>query len=151
MSNKLLIESPSVLMSRLNPRIPRLWDIPELPPAKAVASTEFLVLEPMAMPTGALWAVLAQDSVRQRLQELARGTSGSHQRVQPSEALAVEVPDARVLSSAQKKHLGALSRRRWLARVESRHLATLRDTLLPPLMSGRITVREAEKHVEEAL
>ena len=34
---------------------------------------------------------------------------------------------------------------------ESRHLATLRDTLLPHLMSGRLTVRDAEKQVGEAL
>ena len=36
------------------------------------------------------------------------------------------------------------------AAEESRHLATLRDTLLPHLMSGRITVRDAEKAVENA-
>lgn len=37
------------------------------------------------------------------------------------------------------------------AMVESAQLAELRDTLLPHLMSGRLTVREAEKHVEAAL
>lgn len=35
--------------------------------------------------------------------------------------------------------------------VESRTLASLRDTLLPALMSGRLRVRDAEKQVEEAL
>ena len=35
--------------------------------------------------------------------------------------------------------------------AESVALTNLRDTLLPHLMSGRITVREAEKQVEEAL
>ncbi len=34
---------------------------------------------------------------------------------------------------------------------ESRHLGALRDTLLPHLMSGRITVKDAEKAVEEVL
>ncbi len=150
-SNKFLINAPSVLLSRLNPRIQRVWDLPELPWAKAVASTEFVVLEPMDMPTGALWAALSQVSVNQRLQELARGTSGSHQRVRPNEAVAVEVPDVRLLSGQQKTWLGDLSRRRWLARTESRHLATLRDALLPHLMSGRLTVREAEETVEAAL
>ncbi|MER7488933.1 restriction endonuclease subunit S [Streptomyces sp. NPDC126497] len=33
---------------------------------------------------------------------------------------------------------------------ESRTLATLRDTLLPPLMSGRLRVKDAEKIVEDA-
>ena len=35
--------------------------------------------------------------------------------------------------------------------VESRTLASLRDTLLPALMSGTLRVRDAEKQVEEAL
>lgn len=38
--------------------------------------------------------------------------------------------------------------RKSAASIESGRLATLRDTLLPHLMSGRITVREAEKAVE---
>ena len=37
------------------------------------------------------------------------------------------------------------------ATQESRTLASLRDTLLPALMSGRLRVRDAEKQVEEAL
>ncbi|MFI9615376.1 restriction endonuclease subunit S [Streptomyces sp. NPDC052023] len=36
------------------------------------------------------------------------------------------------------------------AAVESRTLATLRDTLLPQLMSGRLRVKDAEKIVEDA-
>jgi type I restriction enzyme S subunit len=44
-----------------------------------------------------------------------------------------------------------LRRRMSAALAESRHLAELRDTLLPHLMSGRLTVREAEKQVEAAL
>ena len=36
-------------------------------------------------------------------------------------------------------------------RDETRHLSTLRDTLLPHLMSGRIGIREAEERVEESL
>lgn len=42
-------------------------------------------------------------------------------------------------------------RRAHAATVESRRLTDLRDTLLPHLMSGRITVRDAEKQVEEVL
>lgn len=45
----------------------------------------------------------------------------------------------------------ALWDRALAAEVESLELATLRDTLLPHLMSGRITVREAEERVEEVL
>lgn len=41
--------------------------------------------------------------------------------------------------------------RAYAAQIESRHLAALRDTLLPHLMSGRITVRDAEETVEGVL
>jgi type I restriction enzyme S subunit len=44
-----------------------------------------------------------------------------------------------------------LQRRLVAASIESDQLANLRDTLLPHLMSGRITVREAEQAVEEVL
>ena len=64
--------------------------------------------------------------------------------------MSVELPDARRFAVAQSELLADLSARRHLARVESRHLAALRDTLLPHLMSGRITVRDAEKAVENA-
>ncbi|CAM5665539.1 Type I restriction modification DNA specificity domain-containing protein OS=Streptomyces fumanus OX=67302 GN=GCM10018772_10290 PE=3 SV=1 [Streptomyces fumanus] len=37
------------------------------------------------------------------------------------------------------------------AAAESRTLATLRDTLLPQLMSGKLRVRDAEKIVEDAV
>ena len=37
------------------------------------------------------------------------------------------------------------------AAAESRHLANLRDTLLPHLMSGRITVSKAEQRLEEVV
>jgi len=35
--------------------------------------------------------------------------------------------------------------------VENMHLSAIRDSLLPPLMSGKIRVRDAEKAVEEVL
>lgn len=65
-------------------------------------------------------------------------------------ALEVRLPPSdsyRALGS----RLLALHRREHQASEESAHLAELRDTLLPHLMSGRLTVREAEKQVEVAL
>jgi len=59
----------------------------------------------------------------------------------PSES-AVQVISARVRP---------LMRRSTQAKDESRNLATLRDTLLPQLMSGKLRVRHAEKIVEDAV
>ena len=52
---------------------------------------------------------------------------------------------------ALESELAALERRIDLAVAESRKLAELRDTLLPALMSGRVSVREAEATVGAAL
>ncbi len=150
-SNKQILTAPCVLLSKLNPRIPRAWDVVELDPTvPSVASTEFLVLT-SDLPSGLVWAALASGETSARLQELARGTSGSHQRVAPADAMAMAVPDVRALHESQTALLVALSQRRWSAKQEIRRLATLRDALLPPLMSGRLSVREAEQQVEEVL
>ncbi|MFF9320242.1 restriction endonuclease subunit S [Streptomyces sp. NPDC014735] len=50
-----------------------------------------------------------------------------------------------------ESRLSALDQRIRRATEESRTLATLRDTLLPQLMSGKLRVRDAEKIVEDAV
>ena len=45
-SSKFRIDAPSVLVSKLNPSIPRVWIADPSPVIPAVASTEFLVLRP---------------------------------------------------------------------------------------------------------
>lgn len=49
-----------------------------------------------------------------------------------------------------EERLASLDRRVKSASTENRTLSTLRDTLLPKLMSGEIRVRDAEKVVEDA-
>jgi type I restriction enzyme S subunit len=62
----------------------------------------------------------------------------------------VSLPDSDRIA-ANDARMTSLWERALAAEVESLHLATLRDTLLPHLMSSRLTVRDAEKQVEEAL
>ena len=45
-SGKSLVDAESVLLSRLNPRIPRLWHVVPDPARPALCSTEFMVLRP---------------------------------------------------------------------------------------------------------
>jgi type I restriction enzyme S subunit len=61
----------------------------------------------------------------------------------------VWVPAAEELASLDSQ-IGPLWDRALLAERESLSLATLRDTLLPQLMSGRLRVKDAEKIVEDA-
>lgn len=148
-SSKFLITEPAVLLSKLNPDIPRVWNVTPNPGVPSLASTEFLVLTPRGpLTTHELWAVTAQQAFLDDLASKVTGTSKSHQRVRPAEVLATEVVDPRQFGETGPQ-LQSLANRAALARRESQALVTLRDTLLPQLMSGRLRLKDAEKIVED--
>lgn len=60
------------------------------------------------------------------------------------------LPEARVIE-AFERIAGSLRERIQTTEIESNTLATLRDALLPRLMSGELRIREAEKQVEEVV
>ncbi|WP_138997017.1 restriction endonuclease subunit S [Rhodococcus zopfii] len=150
-SSKFRVEAPSVLISKLNPRFPRIWEIPTVPDIPAYSSTEFLVLEPKYGSTSTLWAALRQPAVTRQLESMVAGTSGSHQRVKPADLLGVNVPDVRSIDDRTRSAIEGLSGVIHSARRESQNMTTLRDALLPRLMSGELRVRDAEKSLEQVL
>lgn len=150
LSGKFVVRRPAVLLSKLNPRFPRVWDLPQID-GTALSSTEFVVLHPYDVTTSVLWAVLSQPGLGQSLVDKASGTSGSHQRVRPQEIMDAEVPDPRALSESAQTLITATGRRVHHAREEAADLAALRDALLPELMSGRMRVKDAGRDVEEVL
>jgi type I restriction enzyme S subunit len=150
-SSKFVVRQPSVLLSKLNPEIPRVWNVSPRQEFTALASTEFLVLEPRnTVTTAELWAALSQPRLLSDLASKVTGTSKSHQRVRPVEVMTSQVVDPRDLGDARGQARTLLGRV-MQARDESRTLATLRDTLLPQLMSGKLRVRDVEKIVEDAV
>lgn len=140
-STKFVLTGPCVLFSKLNPRIPRIWDVTSLSSEIALASTEFVVLQPRdvdAIDTSGVWSALRQPEVRATLQRRVAGVTGSRQRIQPGELLDVEVRDVRRLSSESAEtltSLGALCHER---RAESARLSSAREALLPLLISGKV-------------
>lgn len=150
-SSKFLVERSCVLVSKLNPRFPRIWDIPCAGDQTSLASTEFLVLESKYSTSSVLWAILSQSSFGIALEAKAAGTSGSHQRVRPADLLATEVIDPRGLSATLHYQLKSLGQTRNRYREESAVLEATRDVLLPQLMSGNLRVKDAEKKAEEVL
>jgi type I restriction enzyme S subunit len=149
-SAKFAVTRPAVLISKLNPRIPRIWDVPAVGPRPAVCSTEFVVLQPYDVSTAALWTVVSQPGVSSAIQGMVAGTSGSHQRVRPADLMGVEVGDPATLGSGALVRIESLVARAHSARRERAALARLRDTLLPGLMAGRLRVREAQEAVAAA-
>jgi len=142
MSNKFSVVPGCVLFSKLNPRIPRVWLPPVAGTSRQIASTEFLVLVPQTeWCREFVWCQLEQDVFRDLLTQGASGTSNSHQRIRPQDFLDAPVviapPSVRQALSAMVSPLLAL---RGQQHQESRKLATLRDYLLPRLLSGRVRV-----------
>jgi hypothetical protein len=139
-SGKFLLSQPCVLFAKLNPRIPRIWNVSVLPDQMALASTEFVVLRPAGVDTSALWAALRASEVSEALRRRVAGTSGSRQRIQPRDLLDVRVRDVRTLSAAAARTVTGLGVLCHARRQESARLAALRDELLPLLISGQVRV-----------
>lgn len=151
-SSKYLIEEPVLLVSKLNPRFPRIWPIDRVPDALAVSSTEFVPLVPKdPLQVSDLWAATLDPNFSRQLEALVTGTTGSHQRIRPDDLLHTSVLDTRDLDDGERNLLGSLCEKATAIVQESQTLASVRDELLLQLMSGRITVRDAEKTVEEVV
>ena len=143
-SGKFVLSEPCVLFAKLNPRIPRIWNVSSLPSEMALASTEFVVLRPIGVDTSALWSAVRQREVSDTLQRQVAGTSRSHQRIQPGDLLGAEVRDVRRLDAVASQAITGLGAMCHARRAESALLAAFRDELISPLTSGRLRVRHVE-------
>lgn len=144
-SVKTLLSSGCVLLSKLNPRIPRAWMPRLLPRLRAIASTEFLALHGKNGTTSAfLYCLCSSPDFIASFAGLAIGTSTSHQRVKPESLLQMQVPTP--TSAAIRDFTAAVAPRLDLAEVLRERVGTLRatrDILLPRLLSGQLSVDDA--------
>jgi type I restriction enzyme S subunit len=147
-SNKFVVREDSVLLSKLNPRIPRVW-MPQLSnDRRAICSTEFLVLRPNEAPSSRefLYDLCTSQSFLEVFATMVTGTSGSHQRVKPEylEKMQVVVP-----SESQIKRyteiVGPLHARIARGLEQSSNLGAVRDLLLPKFLSGAIRLQDIEE------
>ena len=141
-SNKFLVPEGCVLLSKLNPRIPRIWLPPQPRGRQQIASTEFLVFMPRsAFDRHYLYCQFQQSAFREELAQSASGTSNSHQRVRPNDVLhkAIIVPPSPIRKGFADvaDPLFALSAAN---HAESATLAKVRDYLLPKLFRGQVRV-----------
>ena len=145
-SSKYLIAEECVLVSKLNPRIPRVW-FPFLDRKhRAITSTEFLALKPKApVDRVFLYNLCRSPEFSAELAVRALGTSGSHQRVKPNDFLnmLVLIPTEFLLNSFCDKVRHMLNISNTL-RLKNKNLRQTRDLLLPKLISGEIDVSELD-------
>jgi type I restriction enzyme, S subunit len=141
-SNKFLVPPNSVLVSKLNPRFPRVW-LPAIADGeRSIASTEFLVA--LARPPFSreyLFGLFTSESFFEVFGTLVTGTSSSHQRVRPEflQEMDAVIPPKDCIASFSRI-VGPLYAKVKLSLTESHTVSAIRDALLPKLISGDIRV-----------
>jgi type I restriction enzyme S subunit len=137
----------AILLSKLNPEIERVWMVDVRSGERAVCSTEFLVLHPIRPFSRSYVYCLSRSPVfRQQIEGLVTGTSKSHQRAQVDSILnlAVVIPPS-TIAEAFDHFAECLLSRTLECRRESLTLGTIRDTLLPKLISGAVRLKDTDK------
>lgn len=141
-SNKFLVTSNCVLLSKLNPITPRIW-LPLIDDSfRAICSTEFLVMIPKKnISREFLFCLFSSRDFQDIFASGVTGTSGSHQRVRPQGLMSLEtvVPSDRTIgqfSSVIQEILYQINE----SIEQSRILRAYRDSLLPKLISGKIRI-----------
>jgi type I restriction enzyme, S subunit len=145
LSSKYEVSEHSILVSKLNPRIPRIWTIIN-PESNSICSTEFQVLKPTKVVFFPFVNYLCKSEIYlSSLQSKVTGTSSSHQRVNPLDIINYEV----VLPQIELIDKFFHSTYDFIQKIEKNiqeniQLANLRDTLLPKLISGELEVSQAQ-------
>lgn len=150
-SNKTPVCTDAVLLSKLNPHIPRVW-LPVECGINAVCSTEFLVFQPTGVGNRELiYCAFTSPEFTARLQQLVTGTSNSHQRIKPDQVALMSsvVPEAQVTKKFEAA-IRPVFERVHANKQHAQTLAALRDTLLPRLISGQLRLSEGEALLEDA-
>ena len=140
LSGKYCIDDSTVLLSKLNPRIPRIWLPVPSGQRRALTSTEFIGLKPRTgMTREFIYAKCCSDEFAGQFGSLAIGTSTSHQRVKPENLLAMPstVPDRKTIARFSKLVSPMLTVCQQL-RSQIQNLRRTRDLLLPRLLSGQV-------------
>ena len=147
MSNKLTVTPNSVLLSKLNPHIPRIW-LPDLHASRrSVCSTEFMVAcSKPGVSREYLFSLFTSSAFASVYGTLVTGTTGSHQRIRPESVLDMKVvvpspPLIQAFTAVATPMFDRINRNT----EQSRTLGTLRNTLMPKLLSGELSVGAASK------
>jgi type I restriction enzyme S subunit len=119
------------------------------PEPDLVVSTGFAVLTPVSIGPSFLYGVTERSEFVDYLVSVAEGSAYPAVRAERFSEALVPLPSRDALASFEES---TMPLRRYAGAVlnESRKLVALRDTLLPPLLSGELRVRDAEALVGEA-
>ena len=139
-SNKFKLNDNITLISKLNPNIKRIWFVGEAS-ENAICSTEFI---PVSARNGKCYAfvnaLLNSNSFYLYILSFVGGTTGSHQRFHADDIFTYKLPFNEETADKLNKVLLPMLKKRERLIIESSRLSSLRDILLPRLMSGELRV-----------
>ena len=141
-SNKFVIKNKMTLFSKLNPRIKRVWYVDKLA-LNSICSTEFVPYTAKIESNSTfIYELINSQRFYDFIMSMVNGATGSHQRFHPEESLKLLIAYS---ENAIKKFCvfaTPVINQVLSNREESHRLASLRDTLLPRLMSGELKVND---------
>lgn len=150
-SNKNIVEPFSVLVSKMNPQVKRVW-LPNISDKILnVASTEFLTFNADSAEMQAfIYAIVNNKSYKQFLMSNTTGSTNSRQRVLPRVAYSFEIAFNRIKAERLGKLLVPFLEKIKLTKSEIQRLKKLRALLLPKLLSGSINLSSMEEAMKNA-
>lgn len=144
-SNKYLLNKNSVMISKLNPDIKRIWR-PMCLSDRPVCSTEFIVFEAKNKKNkDFIFSILDSDNFSNHLCSHVTGSTGSRQRAVPKATLdfKVLIPPSEVIEQFCSM-VTPIYDLIGVNEIENQRLSELRDSLLPKLMSGELDVSDLD-------
>ena len=140
-SGKYAVHRDAVLVSKLNPNTPRVW-MPNVRADRAISSTEFMQFVPHDPKARAfLYLLMQSEEMQEAVLMRVTGSTGSRQRAQPGQI--ATLPVVLPLSALILRFCEVVSPQLALAAHwgdERAVLSNLRDTLLPKLLDGSLSV-----------
>jgi type I restriction enzyme S subunit len=139
LSNKYSIDANCILISKLNPRIKRIW-LPICQTESSICSTEFVAFKPIIDGTlPYLYCLISSPSFYGFILSLTNGSTGSHQRFQPESSLDYIFVES---DSDTKENfcrlIAPILSEEHKNQKEIQKLSAIRDSILPKLMSGEL-------------
>lgn len=152
-SNKYKVVPDSILVSKLNPETERVWWVAPTDPSAAICSTEFMQfvsLDSKNRPF--LYYLVRSQPFQEQILLRVTGSTGSRQRAQPSAVHSIHVADVSDSLKLRFSRMTLAACEQITANVlQGNFLAQTRDTLLPKLLSGELTIPDAEKLAADVL
>jgi len=144
MSNKIILQNNTTLFSKLNPRIKRIWFTCEVQ-ANSICSTEFIPYRATnENESGYIFSIINSEAFYASVMGCVNGATGSHQRFHAEDTDDFLCAYNKEVVNEFSQHIDAILKQMHDLRQENVKLASMRDTLLPKLMSGELKINEID-------